>query len=104
VPLGHLVREYQHGESLESIRSHYPTSSLEQVCGAITSFLGHKSAVEGDIAGRERKEEAYSAAHPAPPDLKVKLKRVRQQMQARRTWTGRESELRAEPRGRIGLL
>jgi uncharacterized protein (DUF433 family) len=37
VPLAHLVRESQQGEPSEAIRSHYPTLSLEQVYGAITS-------------------------------------------------------------------
>src|ERR1017187_5141233 len=78
VPLGHLVREYQRGESPEAIRSHYPTLSLEQVYGAITFYLGHTSEVEGDIAERERLEDAYSAAHPTPPDLKEKFARMRQ--------------------------
>jgi len=85
VPLGHLVREYQHGESPEAIRSHYPTLSLEQVYGAITFYLGHKNAVDSDMAEREREEDAYSAAHPASPDLKEKFARMRQQLQARRS-------------------
>ena len=85
VPLSHLVREYQHGESPETIRSHYPTLSLEQVYGAITFYLGHKSEAENDIAEREREEDAYSASHPAPPDLKEKFERMRQQLLARRS-------------------
>jgi uncharacterized protein (DUF433 family) len=40
VPLAHIVREFQHGESPEAIRSQYPALSLEQVYGAITFFLG----------------------------------------------------------------
>ena len=42
VPLAHLVREFQHGELPEAIRSHYPTLTLEQVYGAITFYLGMK--------------------------------------------------------------
>ena len=85
VPLAHLVREFQQGEPPEAIRSHYPTLSLEQVYGAITFYLGHKSEVENDIAEREREEDAYSAAHPTPPDIKEKFERMRQQMLARRS-------------------
>jgi uncharacterized protein (DUF433 family) len=85
VPLGHLVREYQQGESPEGIRSHYPTLTLEQVYGAITFYLGRKSEVENDIAEREREEDAYSTAHPPTPDLKEKFERMRQQLQTRRS-------------------
>jgi uncharacterized protein (DUF433 family) len=85
VPLGHLIREYQHGESPEAIRSHYPALSLEQVYGAITFYLGHNSEVENDIAEREREEDAYSAANPTPPDVKEKFERMRQQLLARRS-------------------
>ncbi|HYW41295.1 MAG TPA: DUF433 domain-containing protein [Bryobacteraceae bacterium] len=85
VPLGHLVREYQRGESPEAIRSHYPMLSLEQVYGAITFYLGHKSEAENDIVEREREEDAYSASHPTPPDLKEKFDRMRQQRMARRS-------------------
>jgi hypothetical protein len=85
VPLGHLVREYPHGESPETIRSHYPTLSLDQVNGAIAFYLGHQDEVERDIAEREREEDEYSAAHPMPPDLKGTFARMRQQLQARRS-------------------
>ena len=85
VPLAHLVREFQHGEPPEAIRSHYPTLGLEQVYGAITFYLGNKSELENDIADREREEDAYSAAHPAPPDIKLKFARMRQQVPVRRS-------------------
>lgn len=39
VPLAHIVREFQRGESPEAIRSHYPVLSLEQVYGRSPSFL-----------------------------------------------------------------
>ena len=84
VPLAHLVREFQHGESPEAIRSHYSTLSLEQVYGAITFYLGHKSEVEIDIVERERAEDEFTKTHPAPPHLKEKLERARQQLLARR--------------------
>jgi hypothetical protein len=83
--VGVTVLEFQQGEPPEAIRSHYPTLSLEQVYGAITFYLGHKSEVENDIAEREREEDAYSAAHPTPPDIKAKFGRMRQQMLSRRS-------------------
>ena len=85
LPLAHLVREFQQGELPEAIRSHYPTLSLEQVYGAITFYLGHKSEVEIDIVERERAEDEFTKTHPAPPHLKEKLERARQQLLARRT-------------------
>jgi uncharacterized protein (DUF433 family) len=85
VPLAHLVREFQQGEPAEAIRSHYPTLSLQQVYGAITFYLGNKEEVERDIAEREREEDEFTKTHPAPPHLKEKLERARQQLQARRT-------------------
>jgi len=85
VPLAHIVREFQLGESPEAIRSHYSTLSLEQVYGAITFYLGHKSEVEDDMAARERVEDEFTRTHPAPPHLKEKLERARQQLLARRT-------------------
>jgi uncharacterized protein (DUF433 family) len=85
VPLAHLVREFQRGELPEAIRSHYPTLSLEQVYGAITFYLGAKEEVEADLTERERVEDEFTKTHPAPPHLKEKLERARQQLLARRT-------------------
>jgi uncharacterized protein (DUF433 family) len=85
VPLAHVVREFERGESPEAIRSHYPTLSLEQVYGAITFYLGHKEEVEKDIAEREREEDDFSKTHPAPPEIKEKFERMRQQMLSRRS-------------------
>ncbi len=85
VPLAHVVREFQHGERPEAIRSHYPTLTLEQVYGAITFYLGSKEEVEADIAERERIEDEFAKTHPAPAGLRQKLERARQQLLARRS-------------------
>jgi uncharacterized protein (DUF433 family) len=79
VPLAHLIREFQRGESPEAIRLHYPTLSLEQVYGAITFYLGNKEEVDSDITQRESEEDAFSASHPTPPEIKEKFVRMRQQ-------------------------
>ena len=73
VPLAHIVREFQQGASPESIRSNYPTITLEQVYGAITFYLGNKEEVERDIAEREAEEDTFSASHPTPPEIKEKF-------------------------------
>ena len=85
VALSHLVREFQRGESPEAIRSHYPVLSLEQVYGAITFYLGNQAEVERDIADREREEDAFSAAHPSPPEIKEKFEQMRQLVVSRRS-------------------
>jgi uncharacterized protein (DUF433 family) len=85
VPLAHVVRQFQSGESPEAIRSHYPTLTLEQVYGAITFYLGNREEVEKDAAEREREEEEFSRAHPTPPEIKRKFEQMRQQMRAQRT-------------------
>ena len=79
VPLAHIVLEFQRGESPEAIRSHYPALSLEQVYGAITFYLGNQDEAEQDIAEREREEDAFTASHPTPPELKTVFERMRRQ-------------------------
>ena len=74
VPLATIVREFQHGQSPEAIRSAFPTLTLEQVYGAITFYLGHKDEVDGDVATRERAEDAFGETHTAPAELKEKLR------------------------------
>lgn len=83
VPLAHIVRQFQEGESPESIRSHYPTLDLEQVYGAITFYLGNREAVEGDLKDREREEDAFAQTHPAPAAVKQMFERMRRQMLTR---------------------
>lgn len=82
MPLAAIVREFQDGQSPEAIRSAFPTLTLEQVYGAITFYLGHRSEVDEDVAARKREEDAFSETHPAPGDLKEKLERARRQLQS----------------------
>jgi len=82
VPLASIVREFQDGQSPEAIRSAFPTLTLEQVYGAITFYLGHRSEVDEDVAAREREEDAFNETHPAPADLKEKLAGARSQPQS----------------------
>ena len=85
VPLAHIGREFQCGESPEAIRLQYPALSLEQVYGAITFYLGSPEDVERDIEEREREEDAFTAAHPTPPELRMTFERMRQQSISRRS-------------------
>jgi uncharacterized protein (DUF433 family) len=86
VPLAHVVREFQRGDSPEAIRSHYPSLSLEQVFGAIAFYLGNKEEVDRDVAERERDEDAFTAANPSPPVIKKTFERMRQQTLPRPSW------------------
>jgi uncharacterized protein (DUF433 family) len=85
VPLAHIAREFQRGESPEAIRSHYPALSLEQVYGAITFYLGNQEEVEADIAEREGEEDAYTAAHPTSHAVRMTFERMRLQTGAQRS-------------------
>jgi hypothetical protein len=83
VPLANIVREFQDGQSPEAIRSAFPTLTLEQVYGAITFYLGHRSEVDEDLGVREREEDAFAETHSVRADLKEKLARARSQPQSR---------------------
>src|SRR5260370_916831 len=85
VPLTLVVQEFRRGESPETIRSHYPTLSLEQVYGAIAFYLGNQGDVEEDRAQRERLEEEFGKTHPAPPELTEKLGRARRHVPSRQS-------------------
>jgi uncharacterized protein (DUF433 family) len=52
VPIDRLIWEYRNGEDPETIRSHYPTLTLEQVNRAITFYESHKEEVEQAMAAR----------------------------------------------------
>ena len=82
VPLVSIVRQFQDGQSPEAIRSAFPTLSLEQVYGAITFYLGHRTEVDKDLTTRAREESALSA-HTPDVDLKQKLERARAQLHSR---------------------
>ena len=85
VPIDRIVWEYRNGEDPETIRSHYPTLSLEQVNGAIAFYQSHKEEIEQGMEERRRAEDAYTEANPNPADIKEKFERMRRQIAPRRT-------------------
>ena len=85
VPLAHVVRQFQQGESPEAIRSHYPTLSLEQVYGAITFYLGNQEEVESDAGERDRDEDEFTRTNPVSAEIKQKFERMRHEILARRS-------------------
>jgi hypothetical protein len=56
---------------------------LEQVYGAITFYLGSQKDVEADIAEREREEDAFTIAHPTPPEVRMTFERMQQSVSRR---------------------
>lgn len=85
VPIDRVVWEYRNGEDPETIQSHYPTLSLEQVNGAIAFYLNQKDEVEHVMEERRLAEEAYIAAHPTPPEIKERFEQMRRQGVSRRS-------------------
>jgi uncharacterized protein (DUF433 family) len=84
VPLAHIVREFQRGESPESIRAHYPTLNLEQIYGAIAFYLGHQIEVEQEVAQRESEEDLLTVPPPKDVALADTLARLREHPLPRR--------------------
>jgi hypothetical protein len=63
VPIDRIVWEYRNGEDPETVRSHYPTLSLDQVKGAIGFYLKHRVEVE----------QVISRCLPKPPSWSRQL-------------------------------
>ncbi|HBY64491.1 MAG TPA: hypothetical protein DEH78_32120 [Solibacterales bacterium] len=84
VPLDQIVYEYRNGEEPETIQSHYPTLSIEQVKAAIGFYLSNREVVDRAVEERIDEEEAVDAANPTPPDIRERFERMRRQAQSRR--------------------
>ena len=84
VPLDSVVHEFRNGASRESIRRAFPTLTLEQVYGAITFYLGHRSEVDASLRLTEKAWTEFEAAHPIPQRTQARLREARERMSARR--------------------
>jgi len=85
VSLDSIVYAFLAGQTAEAIGQAFPVLALEQVYGAITFYLGNKAEAEQDLPDRRRIEDEYSRANPAPPEIKEKFERMRQQTLARQS-------------------
>ena len=68
VMLDSVVAAFEQGHSPETIRSQYPSLTLEQVYGAITYYLSHRQEVEEYLRRQEgewAKWRAESERHPS---------------------------------------
>ena len=57
--------------------------AILEIIGAIAFCLGHSEEVKEDLMERERIEDEFSKAHPAPPELREKFDRARRHVPAR---------------------
>ena len=78
VSLDSIVYAFRGGESPETIQQNFPSLTLEQVYGAITYYLGHRTEVDANIAEGEREFERL-----APPLSKTKPETYQRLMRAR---------------------
>jgi len=83
VSLDSIVYAFLSGQSAESIAQSFPVLTLEQVYGAITFYLGHRSEVDDDLAARAQEEDSFREPQSLPEDLREKLNRARHQPQSR---------------------
>jgi uncharacterized protein (DUF433 family) len=78
VSLASIVYEFRAGASPETIRQNFPTLSLQQVYGAITFYLGHRSETAAYLAEQEAMwEERERTVKPTSPDLQRRLEEAR---------------------------
>ena len=79
VSLDSVVHGFLEGESPETIRDNFPSLSLEQIYGAIASYLGNQAEVDGYL---KRKAADYESARLAQThissDLRERMKRFGQ--------------------------
>ena len=80
VSLDSIVYSFQEGQSPESIVQSFPVLDLEQVYGAITYYLAHRSEVDAYLEQAQRDYEvARQAERDADPAFYQKLEEARAQ-------------------------
>jgi uncharacterized protein (DUF433 family) len=84
VSLDTIVYQYKDGASVETIRDRFPVLSLEQIHGALAFYLGHVAEVEASMEEEEKLWEEFRKTHPAPPGMKERLERYRQERLSQR--------------------
>jgi hypothetical protein len=85
IPLARLVREFQRGESPQTIRSHYPALSLEQVYGAIAFYPGIGKRWKRTSQNASAKRMHSAQTHATAPAVKPIFERMRDQTASRRS-------------------
>jgi uncharacterized protein (DUF433 family) len=78
ISLDSVVIAFQDGQSAEEIQRNFPVLTLEQVYGAITYYLGHRSEVE-EYLGQQRVvwDRARTENNRNPSAAVERLRRMR---------------------------
>ena len=85
VSLDSIVHAYWRGESPEAIRQNFEVLSAEEVFGAIAFYLRHRTEIDAYLARQlEKWEEGRGSAEPLPAELRERLARARDELQAAR--------------------
>jgi len=84
VSLESIIVPFLDGASPETIVDEFPTLSLEQVYGAITFYLAHRTEVDAYLKETERLwMEARKSQPPIPTALRERLERARRELTSR---------------------
>jgi uncharacterized protein (DUF433 family) len=79
VSLDSIVYAFLNGQTAESIAQSFPVLTLEQVYGAITYYLAHRSEIDAYLSeARDLYEAQREAARAADPMFYKKLADARQ--------------------------
>ena len=79
VSLDSIVYSFKDGESPETIRQNFPSLTLEQVYGAITFYLAHRSEVEANIReGEQELEHSVPPLSQSRPEAYARLQKARE--------------------------
>jgi uncharacterized protein (DUF433 family) len=85
VSLDSIVHAFRRGESPEAICQNLDTLHLEEVYGAVAYYLGNQAVVDANLAGQDQKwAEGRLRAEPLPDELRDKLARARDELNATR--------------------
>jgi uncharacterized protein (DUF433 family) len=86
VSLASVVFAYREGAAAETIRTEFPTLSLEQIHGAIAFYLGHRSEVDAFLRSLDAKwDELERTAVAANPELQSRIEQARKSLLAHRS-------------------
>ena len=81
VSLESIIVPFLEGSSPETLVDEFPTLSLEQVYGAITFYLGHRTEVDAYLKETEGLwKEAHKSQPPIPAALRERLERARREL------------------------
>lgn len=85
VMLESVIFPFRNGDSPESIRSQYPSLTLEQIYGAITYYLANRQQVDEYLRHQEAEYRRMRADREATPDeMRDRLRALKAGLEAER--------------------